>query len=120
MPSSACPRAVPRPGITPTQNGPSLDDGVLVHLDAHGQAGRPSESHGRVGAGRLGRGDGEHELVVADVDFPLPLRVEPGDYEFMLTVTATETCGTDPAATLTGTASLPVRVKVDKNPVIIK
>ncbi len=56
----------------------------------------------------------------ADVDFPLPLHVDPGDYEFLLTVNATETCGTDPAKTLTGTASLPVRVKVDKNPIIIK
>jgi hypothetical protein len=56
----------------------------------------------------------------ADVDFPLPLHVDPGEYEFVLTVTAAETCGTDPAKTLTGTASLPVRVKVDKDPIIIK
>ena len=55
----------------------------------------------------------------ADVDFPLPLDVVPGDYEFLLTVNATETCGTDPAQTLTASAGRPVRVKVNKDPIII-
>jgi hypothetical protein len=55
----------------------------------------------------------------ADVDFPLPLDVVPGDYEFVLTVNATETCGTDSTKTLTATASRPVRVRVKKDPVII-
>lgn len=55
----------------------------------------------------------------ADVQFPLPLHVAPGDYDFVLTVTAVETCGTDPTQRLTATARLPVRVRVKKDPAII-
>ena len=68
---------------------------------------------GPVAAGPLGLGG------TADVDFPLPLHVVPGDYVFVLTVNAVETCGTDPTQTLTGTTSRPVRVKVKKDPVIV-
>jgi hypothetical protein len=68
---------------------------------------------GPVAAGPFGLGG------TADVDFPLPLDVAPGEYEFLLTVNATETCGTDPMQTLTATASRPVRVKVKKDPIII-
>jgi hypothetical protein len=54
----------------------------------------------------------------ADVVFPLPLHVVPGIYDFVLTVTATETCGTDPHQVLTATAARPVQVKVKKDPII--
>lgn len=74
----------------------------------------PGTSAGQITPGPFGLSG------TADVDFPLPLHVNPGEYDFTLTVSATETCGTDPAKTLTGTASLPVRVKVDKDPIIIK
>lgn len=68
---------------------------------------------GPVAAGPFGLGG------TADVDFPLPLHVAPGDYQFLLTVNATETCGTDPTQTLTATASRPVRIKVKEDPIII-
>ncbi len=68
---------------------------------------------GPVAAGPFGLGG------TADVDFPLPLHVVPGEYEFVLTVSAVETCGTDPTKALTGTTSRPVRVKVKKDPVIV-
>lgn len=51
-----------------------------------------------------------------DVDFPLSLHVAPGTYSFQLTVSATETCGTDPSKTLHATASRPVKVTAKPNP----
>jgi hypothetical protein len=48
--------------------------------------------------------------------FPLPLHVKPGTYQFELTVTGTETCGSDPAKTLTGVATKSVTVEVLANP----
>ena len=55
----------------------------------------------------------------ADVLFPLPLHVAPGEYAFVLTITAVETCATDPTQTLNASASRPVRVRVKKDPIII-
>jgi hypothetical protein len=54
------------------------------------------------------------------VDFPLPLKVKPGNFPFVLAVTGTETSGTDPNKTLTATSSLTVRLEVLKNPIIPK
>ena len=68
---------------------------------------------GPVTAGPFGLGG------TADVVFPLPVHVVPGEYQFLLTVNAAETCGTDPNQTLAATASRPVRVKVKKDPVIV-
>jgi hypothetical protein len=48
--------------------------------------------------------------------FPLPLHVAPGTYNFTLTVTATETCGSDSSKTLHASASMAVRVDVKANP----
>lgn len=67
---------------------------------------------GPVTAGPFGLGG------TADVLFPLPLHVAPGEYDFVLTVTATETCSTDPAQTLHASTTQPVRVRVKKDPVI--
>jgi hypothetical protein len=53
-----------------------------------------------------------------DVNFPLSLHVAAGTYLFQLTVSATETCGTDPSKTLHATASRPVKVNVKPNPKI--
>lgn len=50
------------------------------------------------------------------VVFPLPLDVKPGKYPFTLAVHASETCGTNPSKTLSGSASIPVLVEVVKNP----
>jgi hypothetical protein len=51
-------------------------------------------------------------------DFPLPLHAGPGKYPFTLTVSAAETCGTDPTKTLTASAQLAVvlDVKAVHNP----
>jgi len=46
----------------------------------------------------------------------LPLKVTPNKYPFMLSVNATETCGSDPVKKLTASSSLPVTVEVKKNP----
>jgi hypothetical protein len=48
--------------------------------------------------------------------FSLPLKVTPNEYKFTLTVDATETCGSDPKKTLTGSSSKSVTVDVKKNP----
>jgi len=68
---------------------------------------------GSVAAGPFGLGG------TADVLFPLPLHVAPGEYAFVLTITAVETCATDPTQTLNASASRPVRVRVKKDPIII-
>ena len=52
------------------------------------------------------------------VVYPLPLHVKPGTFPFVLSVEATETCGTDPNKTLHASLSLPVKVQVLKNPVL--
>lgn len=48
--------------------------------------------------------------------FPLPLHVVPNTYAFDLTVSGTETCGTDDRKTLTATSSEVVQVEVLANP----
>jgi hypothetical protein len=50
-----------------------------------------------------------------DVDFPMPLHVPPGTYRFVLSVSAIETCGTDPAKTLSAAASRELHVQVPKH-----
>ncbi len=49
-------------------------------------------------------------------EFPIPLKAAPGKYHFTLSASGTETCGTDPAKTLSGSASLAVTTNVTKNP----
>ena len=49
-------------------------------------------------------------------EFPVPLKASPGKYHFTLEVSATETCGTDPSKTLTGSASLAVTANVTNHP----
>jgi len=49
-------------------------------------------------------------------EFPIPFKASPGKYHFRLSVSGTETCGTDPSKTLTGSASLAVTANVTKNP----
>jgi hypothetical protein len=51
-----------------------------------------------------------------EAKFGLPLRVVPGNYTFTLSMSATETCGTDASKTLTGSGALPVTVEVMKEP----
>jgi len=48
----------------------------------------------------------------------LPLSVADGTYDYTLTVSATETCGTDPAETLTASWSSPVTVTVKPSSVL--
>ena len=48
--------------------------------------------------------------------FPLPRPVNPGEWIYTLTISGTETCGTDPSKTLSASASMDVRVNVLKNP----
>jgi hypothetical protein len=48
------------------------------------------------------------------VDFPMPLHLSPGTYQYRLGVAATETCGTDPAKILTAAASKDIKVQKPK------
>jgi hypothetical protein len=50
--------------------------------------------------------------------FRLPISVRPATYPFTLATNAIETCGSDPSKTLTGSASMAVRVEVKPNPKI--
>ena len=45
------------------------------------------------------------------VDFTLPLHVAPGNYRFLITASATETCGTDASKTLHAAASKQITVR---------
>jgi hypothetical protein len=51
-----------------------------------------------------------------NADFSLPLKVAPGNHPSTLTVSATETCGTDPGKKLGASSSLGVLLEVIKNP----
>jgi hypothetical protein len=53
------------------------------------------------------------------VYFPLPAKVQPGNYPFTLNVNAAETCGSDASKTLTAASSMAVRVQVKKNPKVL-
>jgi hypothetical protein len=48
-------------------------------------------------------------------DFPIPAKAH-GKYHFTLSVSGTETCGTDPTKQLSGTAALGVTVNLTKDP----
>jgi hypothetical protein len=50
------------------------------------------------------------QTAYLDIDFPMPLHLAPGKYRYELTVAATETCGTDPAKTLTASAAKEITV----------
>ncbi len=49
------------------------------------------------------------------VEFPLPSNLQPGKYSYSLTVSAHETCGSDPTASLTGSATFAVTLEIAKN-----
>ncbi len=46
-----------------------------------------------------------------DIDFPMPLHQSPGTYRYVVSVAATETCGTDPSKTLTAAATKEIKVQ---------
>ena len=51
-----------------------------------------------------------------NVDFTVPLHAAPGNYHFLISVSATETCGTDPSKTLSAAASKQVTVRKPAHP----
>jgi hypothetical protein len=56
------------------------------------------------------------QTAFLDVDFPMPLHLSPGTYRYVVSVAATESCGTDPTKVLTAAASKEINVqKPDPN-----
>jgi hypothetical protein len=55
--------------------------------------------------------------ATGDVVFPVAVHPVPGPLTYHLTVTAHETCGTDPTKVIDVTNTVPVTVKVLKDPV---
>jgi hypothetical protein len=69
--------------------------------------------------GTINRGTLSQAGEVGDfeVEFPLSLKIAPGEYPFTLTVTGTETCATDPSIMpLSSSVSKEVVVQVIENP----
>lgn len=61
--------------------------------------------------GTLGVGNVSQSASL-DVDYPMPLHTSPGDYRYVVTVSAAETCATDATKTLTGTATKEITVRM--------